>query len=128
MKNTMKNKFFLKKDILIILMLIIISAAVYFTTSSYYSSKRVYAEILHDKKVIKKVDLSRPSEFSLPDIPNITFEVKDNSIAFIHSDCPDKICVKTGFISHAGSSAACLPNKTVVRIVSDSPDDADAVS
>ncbi|MBR1736010.1 MAG: NusG domain II-containing protein [Firmicutes bacterium] len=124
----MKNKFFLKKDILVILILIIVSAVIYCITSSYYSDKKVYAEILHDKKVIKKVDLSQPSEFSLPDIPNITFEVKDNAIAFTHSDCPDKICVKTGFISHAGSSAACLPNKTVVRIVSDSPDDADAVS
>ena len=124
----MKNKFFLKKDILIILILVILSAVIYFITASYYSDKKIYAEILHDKKVIKKVDLSLQTKFSLPDIPNITFEVKNNSIAFIHSDCPDKICVNTGFISHAGSSAACLPNKTVVRIVSSSPDDADAVS
>ena len=41
----------------------------------------------------------------------------DGSIRFIRSDCPDKICVKTGRIHLAGQSAACLPNGVIVKIV-----------
>ena len=50
-------------------------------------------------------------------IPNVIFEVMDGRIAFIKSDCPDQICVRTGFIGQAGQMAACLPNGLVLSIL-----------
>jgi hypothetical protein len=53
-------------------------------------------------------------------------EVKSHEAAFIHSDCPDKICVHTGFIAYDGQSASCLPNKVVIT-VKKANDDYDAI-
>lgn len=32
------------------------------------------------------------------------------------SDCPDKTCVKRGWLSVAGQTCVCLPNRTVLRM------------
>ena len=50
-------------------------------------------------------------------IPNVIFEVKNAQIAFVKSDCPDQICVRTGFIGSAGQMAACLPNGLVLSVL-----------
>lgn len=34
-----------------------------------------------------------------------------------YSDCPEKVCVKTGKISRAGDLIVCVPNKVVVTIL-----------
>lgn len=41
---------------------------------------------------------------------------KDGKVRFVKSDCPDKVCVQTGFISKSGQIAACIPAKVLVRI------------
>lgn len=47
---------------------------------------------------------------------NITFEIKDHAIRFLESDCPDQVCVNTGFVSQDMDLAACLPNQTVLSV------------
>jgi len=67
------------------------------------------------------IDLSEKKDysFSIPQNKNVVFHVyKDGSIEFVESDCPDKICVKSGKLNSVGESAACLPNGIVVKIVS----------
>lgn len=46
----------------------------------------------------------------------ITFEVKDHAIRFLDSDCPDKVCVKAGYLQRDMDIASCLPNKTVLTV------------
>ena len=70
----------------------------------------------------KKVDLSSGEEetFSIPQEPDVVFHLYgDGSIAFVRSDCPDKVCVNSGKLSLAGQQAACLPNLVYIKIVSD---------
>ncbi len=38
------------------------------------------------------------------------------------SDCPDKVCVRTGWIEHPGEVIVCLPNRIVVKIQGGSED------
>ena len=47
---------------------------------------------------------------------NITFQVKSHAIRFLHSDCPDKVCVHAGFLNADGGIASCLPNRTVLTV------------
>ena len=68
-----------------------------------------------DQKLLT-VDLTKNGTFSLPDYPGIVFEVRDGAVRFLSSDCPDKICVHTGFIRTAGQYAVCLPYKLSLRI------------
>ncbi len=124
----MDKKFFYKRDIFIILLITVFAAIVYLIYSSFFMKKAVIAEIVYDNKVIQTVDLSVDKTFSPEGFPDIVFCVKNNSIAFIHSDCPDKICVNTGFINKSGQTAVCLPNKMVIRLkINNDDNQADAV-
>ena len=44
--------------------------------------------------------------------------VKDGRVAIVESDCPGTDCVHTGWISSAGRSIVCLPNRVEIRITS----------
>lgn len=37
-------------------------------------------------------------------------------IRFAAADCPDKICVQTGWISHSGEIAACVPGHLILKV------------
>lgn len=85
------------------------------------------AEIHYYGEKVKTVNLSRDQEFSLPQVPQVIFTVKDGAIAFTHSDCPDQICVREGWLSTQGQFAACLPNGLSLHIIGDDKDAPDAI-
>ncbi|HYE68792.1 MAG TPA: NusG domain II-containing protein, partial [Anaerovoracaceae bacterium] len=69
--------------------------------------------------------------FSIPQDENVIFHLyQDGSIAFVESDCPDKVCIHAGKLKMTGQFAACLPNGIVMKIVPEkerSEDDPDLV-
>ncbi len=69
-------------------------------------------------KVERTVSLRKDQAFSLttPEGHTLSFEVKDGRIRFVSSDCPDKICVNTGFIGTPAQTAVCMPNRVSVTI------------
>ncbi|MGN1318166.1 MAG: NusG domain II-containing protein [Lachnospirales bacterium] len=118
----MDRKLFNKKDILIIFILIFLSLASYLYADNFIFEKSKEAEILYNNKVIMTVKLDRDYTFSPDGFPDVVFKVEKGAIAFVESDCPDKICVHTGFINKTGQSAVCLPNKLVLKLKSDKKD------
>ncbi len=42
--------------------------------------------------------------------------VQDQQIGITESNCPDKICVQTGFISQPGATTICLPHRVMIEI------------
>lgn len=113
-------KFFKRSDILIVSVILaagILSWAVY---SHFAGNEKGKAEIYYESKLVKTVALDKSVDktFSLPQNEHVIFHLyKDGSICFAKSDCPDKICVKTGKLRRVGESAACLPNKIIMKIV-----------
>ena len=77
-----------------------------------------------DDRLIKTVYLDQDQIITLDQAPGVVIEVRHGAIGFIRSDCPDQICVQTGFISRQGQVAVCLPNKVVIAIpsASEGPD------
>ncbi len=116
----MNRKLINKKDILIIIIMLVLAAIIYIISDKFVFTTSKQAEIIYNNNVIQTVTLKGNYTFSPKDFPNIVFQVKDGAIAFISSDCPDKICVHTGFINKTGQSAVCLPNKMIIRLKSDS--------
>lgn len=110
----------IKRIDVIIILLLLVAAVILSAALKHTQDGGGYAEIIYGGNVVRMVDLSKDCTFSVSELPHIVFEVKDNKIAFMESDCPDKICVKTGFISKAGQTAACLPNKTIINITANS--------
>ena len=42
-------------------------------------------------------------------------EIKDGKVRMLESPCPDKVCLKTGWLS-ANGTIVCLPQKVVIRL------------
>ena len=80
----------------------------------------VIATIAVWDRVVQTIDLTRAKdqEFSIREETGrpITFQIKDHAIRFLESDCPDQICVNTGFIQNDLEVACCLPNQTLLYI------------
>lgn len=72
--------------------------------------------------VIQTIDLSQvdePYSFTVttPDESGEnTIEVASGRIRVSHADCPDGICVSTGWISSRGTPIVCLPHGLTVTI------------
>jgi len=126
-------KFFKRADILIIIGILAVSAASWGFYAFAAEGDSVKAEIYYYSELVETMDLSGGEEksFSIPQDENVILHIyQDGSIAFIESDCPDKVCIHTGKLRTAGQFAACLPNGIVVKIVPEKErgkDDADIV-
>ncbi len=46
----------------------------------------------------------------------LTVTIADGAVSVTSADCPDRVCVKTGEISTAGSVIVCIPAEVVVRV------------
>jgi len=72
--------------------------------------------------------LGEDQTFHFNDSGNLTVEIKNGAAAITESPCPDKRCVKTGFISRPGQMTVCLPERTAVIIRAAKKPGIDAVS
>ena len=98
---------------IIITACILILGIILFLLYNKSDSKEKTAVITFNSEVIKELPLNENQVLKINDI---SFQIKDNSIAVINSDCPDKICIKTGYISNTGESIVCMPNRLIVTI------------
>ncbi|MBQ9414552.1 MAG: NusG domain II-containing protein [Clostridia bacterium] len=46
----------------------------------------------------------------------LVIEVQDGAVRVKEADCPDKLCVQTGWLKAAGQTAACLPAGITVTV------------
>ena len=113
-------KFFKKTDVMVILALLVISGGAF--AFNIFSSKDdvAKAEIYLESELVQTVSLSEDKDtvFSIEGKPAVVFHLyEDGSIAFVESDCPDKVCIRSGRLHMVGQSAACLPNGMILKIV-----------
>lgn len=81
---------------------------------------QLVATISVGEQEVRRIDLAAAGdqEFSILDetgLP-ITFQIRDHAIRFLESDCPDKICINTGFLRDDLAVACCLPNQTTLFV------------
>ena len=84
------------------------------------TKEHTVAAITVGEKTLRTIDLAsaKDQEFSILEetgLP-ITFQIKDHAIRFLESNCPDKVCIHTGFLKNDLDVACCLPNQTTVLI------------
>jgi len=44
-------------------------------------------------------------------------EIHEGKVRMLHSDCPTKVCVRTGSVHRQGEVIVCVPNKVLVQIM-----------
>ncbi len=112
-------------------LLIAVCAAVVFIHRSASKQPKT-AKIIQDGEVIRTIDLqtvAEPYEFEVLSANggHNTVRVENGKIAVTEADCPDKICVRRGFIENGVLPIVCLPHKLSV-VIEDGADALDAVS
>lgn len=121
------RKLWIRSDVLVIAVFLAAAAIFYFVYAAVADqSGTAYCELILDGEPVMTTALDENKRFSLDALPHVEFEVRDGAIAFVASDCPDQVCVNSGYLHTSGQTAACLPNRVVIRIQSgggaDSPD------
>ncbi len=97
-------------------------AAICAVFALFYKRPGDTAQILRNGEVIETIALTgieEPYEFTVEGWSGgtNTVRVENGRIAIIDADCPDKVCVDTGYISDGSRTIVCMPHRISVRIV-----------
>jgi hypothetical protein len=112
------RKLFGKRDVLFIFGALCLAAAFWLHALRDMAPT---CRVSYGGEAVLTMPLDVDATFGLPQAPDMRFEIKDGKAAVTHSGCPDKTCVRTGFISRPGQAAVCLPNKVVLSIEGAAP-------
>ncbi len=106
-----KSRYYLIKplDILFLLPLLLIFS------KKTESGKQVEIFVDGKLKFIYSLNDDRNIEIK-GNIGSSTIEIKNGKIRMVFSPCPDKLCMKQGFIGNRGESIVCVPNRIVIKI------------
>jgi len=112
----------IKKGDVVLVVIIFLVFTIGFAGFRLWQSSRnkdLIAVITQNDKVIERIDLNKveePRTITLSgDYHNIV-RVEKGRIRYEDSDCPNRICVNTGWLYKYGDIAVCLPNKTIIQI------------
>lgn len=114
--------------IFIIIMFISSSIVLIFQYLSHTSSDNYVASIYQDGILIQRIPLDKNSssysfEVTRSNTNNSysnTIEISSDSIGITAANCPDKLCIKQGFIHNSLLPITCLPNHLVIQIEKES--------
>lgn len=45
----------------------------------------------------------------------MTIEILDHKVRVLRSTCPDKLCVKSGWLKNSNAAIVCVPNRIVIH-------------
>jgi len=98
-----------------LLLLVLISFGVSHLVQRQMTEGDLRLEIYTDGQLYRKISLSEASNEEIK-VPNKdghynVVEIEKGRARIKESDCPNQMCVKTGWISQPGQIAVCVPNK-----------------
>lgn len=109
-----------KKDILIILGIILI-AIILFLIMQLSKTTGDYVVVIHNGEIVEKYDLNVDTKVTISFEENKynILEIKNHKAYIKEATCPDKLCVKQHTISKTNETITCLPNKVVIKVISE---------
>lgn len=105
----------------IIIASLLIICIIWIAIMNYNAVNGKTASISVSGDTIYTLNLDETQRLEIQGENNITLEVEcgNGQIRVISSECPDKICVKKGFISMTNENIVCLPAKIIIKIDGD---------
>ncbi len=119
--NSKESGYFYKVtaiDVVLIVLILFLSTAVILFTRfgiDWQLPKIIEASVYHEGKLLKRLRLDKDQKVIILN-GKMLIEIKDGRMRVKESDCPRKICVKTGWINASGEVIVCVPNKVLIEI------------
>ncbi|MBO5934719.1 MAG: NusG domain II-containing protein [Clostridia bacterium] len=113
--------FFKKSDLLIIGIFLLIALVIFLPTLSD-SEKTLTAVITAYGETLTEISLTDSTQEEIK-INGTVIKINGKTVFFAESNCPDKVCVKTGNLDSQGDSSACVPNRVSVYIKGEKTED-----
>mgnify|MGYP000959351790 CR=1 FL=1 len=119
----MNTRTFKTGDIILIVSIVVLAVLFFaWNNQRIMPGEKLKAVITQDGILIKQINLS-----DLPASESINIDqplkqvilAEKGRIRFFTSECPNKTCVKTGWLYKPGDRAVCIPSKVVITIVGD---------
>ena len=108
-----------KKAALIFAAAVLICAAV-IIFKGFITSKNRTAVIYLNGEIVREIELDSlrsPVEFEIASDGGVNrVRAERGRIRMLSADCPDKICVKQGWIENGAVPIVCLPHKITIEI------------
>ena len=112
----MKNKKF-RNDIILIAA-VLLAAAILALLFFVLRKEGAYVSVVQNGKETARYSLSENVTVILENGGTNVLIIENGYVFVSDASCPDKICFRHRKIRFAGEAITCLPNKTVIKIVS----------
>lgn len=107
-----------KKDLILILSIVLVIGIAFFANKILNSKNGSKVEIYIGNKLYRTVPLNKTENIKIDnEFGKNEIRIYNNGVEIHSADCPDKVCVNTGFINKPNQSIVCLPHKLSVKIV-----------
>ena len=105
------KKLITKKDLILLFVVLVIGIVGILLMKSADTGKS--AEIIVDGKTTEIIDLDESYE---KQINGVVVCCENGEVYIKESDCPDKVCIRSGRISKSGEGIICAPNRVAIKI------------
>ena len=119
---------FVKWDMLVLGLVGILAFTTFLSAYLYHNQMKantgeLFAVVTVDGEEVLRVSLSQSTEQKLyspiEGNPDFVVCIENGQACIKESNCKDQICVAAGFLSEPGDMAVCIPNRAVLKIVSE---------
>lgn len=115
-----------KGDLVLIASLLVLSLCLFL--SSFKTAENLRAEIYVGGEMAHSIALSEVGESYTLTENYCQLLIENDGVSFVFSNCGDQLCVRKGKLKKQGDTMACVPEKVVVIIKSDSKNQIDGVA
>lgn len=114
--HTMKFERY-KNDILLMLALLVLAGSVW-GALHFIKKQGGEAVISIDGEIVERLPLRTDTAVTLtPTLDDFnTVVVENGRVCVLDANCPDRTCVRQGWIQYEGESIVCLPHRLVVTV------------
>ncbi|MDO4153723.1 MAG: NusG domain II-containing protein [Clostridia bacterium] len=125
----MTKKWISRADVIVLAVLLLVGLGLWILPRVLPQGNALVAEVTVGGETVLELDLQTATDRKTYTLENgVVLVTENHTVAFLSADCPDKVCVNTGALSHAGEVAACVPTGTVVTVKGESRTSLDGIT
>lgn len=106
-------------DLLLGGLLLLVSFGSLFAVRRMMAAEGSTALVYSDGRLVSEYALSETRSLT---VGHTVIQILEGRVRIQESDCPRRVCTRTGWISHPSQTIVCVPNRLLIEIAGTAPD------